>query len=88
MVQSQNHKIRLQKYSEEITQPYHPITCLCQQIRASYCFNSVCVCAAFIYIVGCTHAQHTYTFFWSAEEIFLLHREKIFPLRSRKISSA
>ena len=26
-------------------------------------------------------------FFWSAEEIFLLRREKIFPLRSRKSSS-
>ena len=27
------------------------------------------------------------SFFWSAEEFLLLHREKIFPLRSRKISS-
>ena len=33
-------------------------------------------------------AEHTYTFYWSAEEILLHRREKIFPLRSRKISSA
>ena len=37
---------------------------------------------------GCTDAQHTYTFYRSAEEILLLHREKIFPLRSSKNSSA
>ena len=37
---------------------------------------------------GCTYAQHTYTFYRSAEEILLLRREKIFPLRSRKKSSA
>ena len=48
----------------------------------------MCVCAAYYIYKGCTHAQHTYTFFWSAEEILLLRREKIFPLRSRKISSA
>ena len=48
----------------------------------------MCVRAAYYIYKGCTDAQHTYTFFWSAEEILLLRREKTFPLRSRKISSA
>ena len=47
----------------------------------------MCVRAAYYIYKGCTDAQHTYTFFWSAEEILLLRREKIFPLRSSKISS-
>ena len=48
----------------------------------------MCVRAAYYIYKGCTDAQHTYTFFWSAEEILLLRREKIFPLRSRKNFSA